>query len=40
MIASLDFLTLLVSMALVVAAISPAVLILLFILDWKGKKLW
>ncbi|MDH5179877.1 MAG: hypothetical protein OEZ39_07980 [Gammaproteobacteria bacterium] len=34
------FLRYLVSIAVFVTALSPVVLILLLIRDWKGKKLW
>lgn len=40
MTASAEFLTMLVSVALLVAAVSPFVLIILLIRDWKGKRLW
>ena len=38
--ASLGFLTILVSVAVFVTAISPFILIILLIRDWKGKRLW
>lgn len=38
--ASVNFLSLLVSIALCVTAVSPVVLMILLIKDWKGNKLW
>ncbi len=40
MTASLGFLSLLVSVAVFVTAVSPLILIILLIRDWKGKRLW
>ncbi len=40
MMASLGFLSALVGLAVFVTALSPVVLIILLIRDWKGKKLW
>lgn len=38
--ASLLFLSTLIGIAVVVTAVSPIVLLILLIRDWKGKKLW
>jgi len=40
MTASLGLLSTLVGIAVLITAISPVVLIVLLIRDWKGKKLW
>lgn len=40
MMASASFLSTLVSIAVLVTAISPFVLILLLIKDWKNKQIW
>lgn len=40
MTASLGLLSVLVGTAVLVTAVSPVVLIILLIRDWKGKKLW
>jgi len=40
MTASLGFLSTLVGIAVLITAISPLILIIIFIRDWKGKKLW
>jgi len=40
MTASLGFLSILVSVAVFVTAVSSIVLIVLLIRDWKGKSLW
>ena len=40
MTASLSFLTFLVGAAVFVTALSPVLLIILLIQDWKGNKLW
>ena len=40
MTASLNFLSLLVGTAVLVTALSPLILIILLIKDWKGNKLW
>lgn len=40
MTASLSFLSLLVGTAVFVTALSPLILIILLIRDWKGNKLW
>lgn len=40
MMASLNFLSLLVGTAVVITAISPVILLILLIRDWKGNKLW
>jgi hypothetical protein len=40
MTASAGFLSGLVTCAVIVTALSPVLLIILLIRDWKGKKLW
>lgn len=40
MTASLTFLSTLVGTAVFVTALSPIILIILLIRDWKGKQLW
>ena len=40
MIVSVNFLELVVSLALIVTVISPVALAYLWIKDWKSKKLW
>ena len=38
--ASVNFLSSLVSVALFVTVVSPIVLLILLVRDWKGRKLW
>lgn len=40
MIASVGFLTVLVTAALLLAAITPIVLLVLFVRDWRGGMQW
>ena len=40
MMASQSFLTILVSIAILVTAISPVLLIILIVKDWKQKRIW
>ena len=40
MMASQTFLTVLVSIAVLITALSPVLLIILYIKDWKQKRIW
>ncbi|MDH5445999.1 MAG: hypothetical protein OEY52_10600 [Gammaproteobacteria bacterium] len=40
MTASLSFLSILVGTAVFIIAVSPVILIILLIKDWKGNQLW